>query len=105
SYRDSGKVWVPNIPGWTEYPLYQELSEIINDASMHIHIDNDRACSLLGELWMGKAKECKDAIFLAVGTGIGAGILVNGQILNGASGAAGAIGWMALNRPFMPEYT
>ena len=105
SYPDSGKVWVPNIPGWTEYPLYQELSTMINDTSIRIHIDNDRACSLLGELWMGKVKGCKDAIFLAVGTGIGAGILANGQILNGASGAAGAIGWMALNRPFIPQYT
>ena len=105
SYPDSGKVWVPNIPGWTDYPLYQELSDMIHDPLIPIHIDNDRACSLLGELWMGNAKGCKDVIFLAVGTGIGAGILVNGQIIGGAAGAAGAIGWMALDRPFVPQYT
>lgn len=104
SYPNTGKVWVPNIPGWTDYPLYQELTEMVNDTSIRIHIDNDRACSLLGELWMGKAKGCKDVIFLAVGTGIGAGILANGQIISGAAGAAGAIGWMALDRPFMPKY-
>ena len=44
----------------------------------------------------GNAKQCKDAIFLAVGTGIGAGILINGNVLRGAHDIAGAIGWMAL---------
>jgi glucokinase len=38
-------------------------------------IDNDRACYILGETWQGAAKGASDAIFLSVGTGIGAGIL------------------------------
>jgi glucokinase len=41
---------------------------------------------------------------LAVGTGIGAGILVDGAILRGAHDIAGAIGWMGLDRPYRPEY-
>src|ERR1019366_4429958 len=44
------------------------------------------------------------AIFLAVGTGIGAGILIDGRVLRGAHDVAGAIGWLALDRPFRPEY-
>jgi glucokinase len=40
---------------------------------------------------------------VAVGTGIGAGILVNGQVLRGAHDIAGAVGWMALDRPYRPE--
>jgi glucokinase len=48
---------------------------------------------------------CKDAIYLSVGTGIGAGILVNGAVLRGAHGIAGAVGWMALDRPFNKNYT
>ena len=47
---------------------------------------------------------CRDAIFLAVGTGIGAGILADGRVLRGEGGIAGAIGWLALDRPFLPEY-
>ncbi len=55
-------------------------------------------------MWKGNANGCKDAVFLAVGTGIGAGILVNGEVLRGHNDIAGAIGWMALNRPFEGKY-
>jgi glucokinase len=67
-------------------------------------IDSDRACSILGERWKGAAQNCSDAIFLAVGTGIGAGILTGGRILRGANDIAGAIGWMALEHPFQHQY-
>src|SRR5207253_4376371 len=67
-------------------------------------IDSDRACYISGEVWQGNAKGCHDAIFLSVGTGIGAGILVNGNILRGAHNVGGAIGWMALNRPHENKY-
>jgi glucokinase len=43
-------------------------------------------------------------VFLAVGTGIGAGILAGGQVLRGAHDSAGSAGWLALSRPFQPEY-
>jgi glucokinase len=99
----TGNVWAPNIPGWTEYPLLAEVREVTGD--IPVVIDNDRACHILGEVWMGNAKGCKDAVFLAVGTGIGAGILVNGEVLRGSHDIAGAIGWMALNRPFEDKYT
>ncbi len=69
-----------------------------------VTINNDRVCYLLGEIWQGNAKGCRDAIFLAVGTGIGAGILVNGEILRGRHDIAGSIGWMALNRKFDEKY-
>ena len=67
-------------------------------------IDSDRACYILGEWWKGVAQNCSDAIFLAVGTGIGAGILTGGKILRGANDIAGAIGWMALEHPFQRHY-
>jgi glucokinase len=46
----------------------------------------------------------KDAIFLAVGTGIGAGIMIDEKVLRGSHDIAGAIGWLALNRPYREEY-
>jgi glucokinase len=98
----TGTVWAPNIPGWDDYPLFQEVKKVSKE--IPVTIDSDRACYILGEAWQGNAKECKDAIFLAVGTGIGAGILVNGNILRGSNDIAGAIGWMALSRPFKDEY-
>jgi glucokinase len=70
-----------------------------------VTIDSDRACYILGESWQGNAKGCRDAIFLSVGTGIGAGILINGEILRGSHDIAGCIGWMALQRPFDDQYS
>jgi glucokinase len=100
----TGKVWAPNIPGWEDYPLRRELMAAVRGQRIPIAIDSDRACYILGETWRGGAKGCRNAIFLAVGTGIGAGILVDGRILRGAHDIAGAIGWLALDRPFRPEY-
>ena len=48
-------------------------------------VESDRACSILGEVARGAARGCRHAVFLAVGTGIGAGILVDGAILRGAA--------------------
>ena len=102
-YRSkTGTVWAPNIPCWDDYPLLAEIKKV--SGKIPVTIDSDRACYILGEIWKGNAKECKDAIFLAVGTGIGAGILINGQVLRGAHDIAGAIGWMALDPPFKEDH-
>lgn len=104
SHSRTGKVWAPNIPGWEGYPLRRELLAALPDKRIRVAIDSDRACYILGETWRGAAKDCRNAIFLAVGTGIAAGILVDGRILRGARDIAGAIGWLALDRPFRREY-
>ena len=104
SHSRTGKVWAPNIPGWENYPLRRELVAALSDQRIRVAIDSDRACYILGETWRGAAKDCRNAIFLAVGTGIAAGILVDGRILRGARDIAGAIGWLALDRPFRREY-
>jgi glucokinase len=98
----SGTVWAPNIPGWEDYPLVAELRTA--RPSIPIIIESDRGCSILGERWKGNASGCRDVIFLSVGTGIGAGILIEGDILHGAHDIGGAIGWMALNKPFDQKY-
>jgi len=102
-YRDSGKVWAPNIPGWESYPLLQELKEKTKD-HIPVLIDSDRACYILGEVWQGSARGLSDVIFVAVGTGIGAGIMVNNEILRGGHDISGAIGWLALDRPYKKGY-
>lgn len=104
-YAKNGNVWAPNIPGWDNFPLLNYLRENITLEKPEIKIDSDRACYILGEIWKGNAKGCSDAIFLAVGTGIGAGILVNNTILRGAEDISGAIGWMALDRPYNKKYS
>lgn len=102
-YRSArGTVWAPNIPGWDDYPLLEELSAA-SDGN-RIVIDSDRAAYILGETWRGAARGAANAIFLAVGTGIGAGILCDGRIVRGHGDVAGAIGWLALDRPFAPRF-
>jgi glucokinase len=103
-YRaESGTVWAPNIGGWDDYPLLEELRASLG-CKVAVTIDSDRAAYILGETWRGSARGAKDAIFLAVGTGIGAGILIDERIVRGHGDVAGAIGWLAVDRPFKSRY-
>lgn len=104
SWSKKGTVWAPNIPGWDDYPLQAEIRAVLHDDRIRVKIDSDRTCYILGETWRGAAKGCDDAIFLAVGTGIGAGILSNGNIVRGSNDIGGAIGWLALDRPYLKKY-
>lgn len=102
-YHDTKNVWAPNIPGWDNYPLMSDIKKAINK-DIRISIDSDRACYVLGETWLGNAKGAQNAIFVAVGTGIGAGILIDGKILRGHGDIAGATGWLALQRPYDKKF-
>lgn len=102
-YSQTGRVWAPNIPGWENYPL-QEVLRTVTAPDIEIYIDSDRTCYMYGEMWQGAAKDCHSAVFIAVGTGIGAGIIIDGHVLHGASDIIGATGWMALQPPYKEEY-
>lgn len=100
----SGTVWAPNIPSWDRYPLRRELRNLVRNGQIRLAIENDRACSVLGEFWRGGARACRHVVFLAVGTGIAAGVIHDGHILRGAHGIAGSIGWMAMEPPFRDHF-
>lgn len=102
SRSQQGTVWAPNIEGWEDYPLLDELKSFF--PGLPVVIESDRACYIMGEHWKGNASSVRNAIFLAFGTGIGAGILIDGNILRGAHDIAGAIGWWTLGHPFDPKY-
>jgi glucokinase len=103
-YRENtGTVWAPNIPGWDDYPLLSELGSAL-ETGHEVAIASDRAACILGETWRGAARGADDAIFLTVGTGIGAGIMSGGKVVHGRGDLAGAIGWLALDRPFAPRF-
>ena len=67
-------------------------------------IESDRAGYALGEHWLGASHGLDDVVFVAVGTGIGAGILSGGRLIRGIGGAGGAVGWMALSPQFEDLY-
>lgn len=101
-YSARGTVWAPNIPGWDSYPLKAYVEAAFPGTP--VKIGSDRTCYILGEVWKGAARGCRNAIYLAVGTGIGAGILLDGRIIHGAGDIVGATGWMALQYPYTEEY-
>ena len=91
---DNGVVLATSyLMGWQNIPLRARLEQELNVAAA---IDNDVNLAAIGESWMGVAKAARDFMFLAIGTGIGAGIVLNGRPYRGSCWAAGEIGYMLL---------
>jgi glucokinase len=103
-FPETGRVWAPNIPGWEDFPLRETISEVTGIPGSNIFIGSDRTCSILGEVWKGAATGCSNALFIAVGTGIGVGILLGGHIIHGKGDIAGAAGWLALEPPYHEKF-
>ncbi|MBP3039586.1 ROK family glucokinase [Bacillaceae bacterium Marseille-Q3522] len=71
------------------YPLKKVLE---NATSLPAAVDNDANCAALGEMWKGAGNGAKDLVCITLGTGVGGGVINNGEIVHGISGAAGEIG-------------
>jgi glucokinase len=78
-----------NIPVWREFPLARRLAAAI---SLEVAIDNDAKALALGEWWRGAATGHRDFVAMVVSTGVGGGVVVDGRLLDGASGNAGHVG-------------
>lgn len=98
---DSGLVWAPNIKGWKDFKLLPFLRKNLGRV---ITVVSDRTAYVEGEAWRGAARGKKNVIYLAVGTGIGAGLMVDGRVMHGQSDLAGAAGWLALKPEFKSNY-
>jgi glucokinase len=81
----------PNLPGWSNVPLGELMQA---QAGIPAAVDNDVNVGALGEFTYGAGRGTSDMVSLFVGTGIGGGIILNGQLRTGARGAAGEIGHM-----------
>lgn len=92
-FAAEGTVWAPNVWGDQRVQLREALRQrMIAD----VVLDSDRAAYVTGEQWLGVAQGLSDVVFVAVGTGIGAGIITGGRLCRGAGDIAGAVGWFAL---------
>ena len=78
----------PIMPGWDGYPIPEHLSAY----DVPVLVDNDVNIMALGEYWTNWRHSVDDLLFIKVGTGIGCGIVVSGQLHRGAQGAAGDFG-------------
>jgi glucokinase len=88
---------VPNLRGWTNVPMGALLRRAL-DAP--VVVDNDMNLAVAAEHWRGAARQHETCAFITVGTGIGAGILVNGDLLHGRHFLAGEIALMCMG----PQY-
>lgn len=82
-----------NFPWPKNLDLAKEFEEHLHKP---VYIDNDVNVITLGEVWVGAAKGYNEVLGLAIGTGIGGGIVSNGKIVSGKVGAAGEIGHIKL---------
>lgn len=98
---NAGTGWAPNLWGTDFHPIRAALEQ---STSLPVAIGSDRAGSVLAEQWLGAARGLRDVVFIAVGTGIGVGIVSHGRIIEGAHGIAGAAGWMVVGNPWNPGY-
>jgi glucokinase len=92
--RDTGTVInTPNL-GWRNFPLRDLVSRAIR---LPATLDNDANCATYGEWWLGAGRNVDSLVGLTLGTGIGGGIVLNGEIFHGVSDAAGEIGHMTID--------
>jgi len=87
--RDKGIVVVaPNL-GWRDFPLRDRVSSRVK---LPATLDNDANCATVGEWWLGAARGGNTVVGITIGTGIGGGLIINGELYHGASDVAGEIG-------------
>lgn len=84
----------PNIPGWKEVKLKSILERKLQ---LPVFVDNDAKLMTLAEYKLGAARGSKNAVCITLGTGVGGGIIVNGDLYRGSSNAAGEIGHMPIS--------
>lgn len=92
--RDRGiSIFAPNW-GWHDVPLKEKIEQALG---IPTYVDNGAKVMALGEKWAGAAQGTSNVIALIIGTGLGAGIIVNGKMCRGASESAGEWGHMIIN--------
>jgi glucokinase len=92
----------PNLPGWENRALSSLVAEIAG--GVPAAVANDVNAALYGEYLHGAGRGCRDLVMLALGTGVGGAVLLDGRLRIGATHGAGEIGHMVLdpNGPFCP---
>ena len=99
--NDGSVQMAPNIPGIDTFDISESIRQELGCDAV---VENDVNLAALGEQWAGCGIDCDNLAFVALGTGIGAGLILNGQLMKGATGAAGELGFMAFGAdPFEPE--
>lgn len=87
--RTGTVLYTPNLPGWLGIPLVRQLQE---QTGRTVFLANDGNCGALGEVRFGSAKGVEELIYLALGTGIGGGVISGGRLVDGTRGLGAEVG-------------
>ncbi|MDP4173065.1 MAG: ROK family protein [Bacteroidota bacterium] len=99
---ESGVVFdVQNIPSWKTVPLRSLMEKRYN---IPVYINNDANCFATGEKYFGKAKGFNNFVGLIVGTGLGAGVILNGRLYSGTNCGAGEFGMIPYKDSIFESY-
>jgi glucokinase len=82
-------VQAPNLPALAGFPMKAVLEERFG---WPVLLENDANAAAVGEMWMGAARGCRDVVSVTLGTGVGGGVILDGELWRGAHGSAGEIG-------------
>lgn len=91
--------WAPSL-GWRDLPLRQILEDRLG---MPVFVENEVNLIALGESWRGSGRGLSSLICISLGAGIGAGLVLGGQLYRGANNAAGEIGYMIPSERFLGQ--
>lgn len=95
NHKEGILIQSPNILGGKNFPVLNVLKRHLN--STPLIIENDVNCITLGEFWKGSGRNCDSMIMLAIGTGLGGGIVLRRKLWRGEDGTAGEIGHIVVN--------
>jgi len=90
-----GRVSPLNIPAWRGFPLRGRLRERFPGTTVRLH--NDAICMAVGEHWRGAGRGRRWMLGIVVSTGVGGGLVLDGRLINGATGNAGHIGHVVVD--------
>lgn len=97
-----GVVYSPNnIPSWKVVPLQKILQRRFR---LPVFVNNDAKCFALGELHYGQARGRKNIIGLIIGTGLGAGVVIDGKLFTGRNGGAGELARISYKEQYLEYY-
>ncbi|MDD3122964.1 MAG: ROK family glucokinase [Candidatus Izemoplasmatales bacterium] len=83
--------------GWKQLHVKEEFLKYIEAEDFNIHVSNDANVAAAGELFQGVAKGYRNMVMITLGTGIGGGIILDGNVIDGVNGIAGEIGHIVVD--------
>jgi len=83
-----------NLPGWHNFPMQEYLTRLFGKM---VRINNDANAAAFGEYWVGSGKDCNSIVLFTLGTGIGSGVIIDNQLIEGEHSTAAEFGHTIIN--------